>query len=204
MHDEVHERTHVGEAKGLMCMKRLIQIGLYVTVICIFLIGCSDDTFDSNTLDDYKVKHSEAEVEEGDFTFRLVSVQETYQEGEEVELYGEIIYTGNESSLTIGHASEAIIFPMKEKVRNYDLSAGVNDIAIETKLKKDEPYKIEYTKNGVGYSEEDPPDYQTFVKDFMKRDDFPAGYYEVYGEADFYVKEEHIQMEAVIDFKVTK
>src|SRR5699024_4919219 len=112
-----------------MCMKRLIQIGLYVTVICIFLIGYSDDTFDSNTLDDYKVKYSEAEAEEGDFTFRLVSVQETYQVGEEVELYGEIIYTGNEPSVTIGHASEAIIFPMQEKVRNYELTAGVNDIA---------------------------------------------------------------------------
>jgi len=93
---------------------------------------------------------------------------------------------------------------MQEKVRNYELTAGVNDIAMATELKKDESYKVVYSKNGVGYSEEDPPDYQTFIKDFMKRNDFPAGYYEVYGEADFFVLEEHIQMEAVIDFKVTE
>ena len=115
MHDEVRDRTHVGEAKGLMCMKRLIQIGLYVTVICIFLIGYSDDTFDSNTLDDYKVKYSEAEAEEGDFTFRLVSVQETYQVGEEVELYGEIIYTGNEPSVTIDTHQKLLFFLCKRK-----------------------------------------------------------------------------------------
>lgn len=183
-------------------MKRMIPISVSIWVICIFLIGCSGKTFDSKKVVDYDVKHSETEVEEGDFIFRLVSAKEIYQVGEEVELYAEVIYTGNEPSVTIEHASEAVIFPMQEKVRNYEISAGVNDIALSTKLEQEKPYKVVYSKSGVGYGDEDPADYQAFVKKILNREGFPAGYYEVNGETDFYLQQEHIQMEAEIDFKV--
>lgn len=174
----------------------------------LIVVGCSDSesngSFDSSKLEEYEVKNTEAEVTEGDYVFKLVSEKEVYEVGEEVQLYGEVTYIGDQDEVVIEHASNLFIFPMVEHVREHDISGGTNEEAIQTTLVTNAPYREEYAKNGVGYAEEDPQAYKKFMKDFMKRDDFPAGYYEVQGEADFYDGEKRFEMKATVDFKVVE
>src|SRR5690606_25537683 len=101
------------------------------------------------------------------------------------KLYGEIEYIGDKKEVTIHHSSSAILFPMNEEIRGYEIGYGVNDIGLSTTLKQGEPYREEYEKSG-GYSpDQDPKDYVKFMENFLNRDDFPPGYYIVNGFTDF-------------------
>lgn len=151
-----------------------------------------------------------AEVSEGDYTFRLVSEKEQYTNTEEVNLYGEIIYTGDKDEVEINHSSSAILFNLFEEVRQYEIGDGVNDIGITTTLKRNEPYREHYGKS-AGYDADSDKAYVKFVEDFIERDGFPTGYYMVNGFTDFSVFEDskdesatRYNIEATIDFKVSK
>ncbi len=189
-------------------MKKMIRACMIMMLPLLIVVGCSvsesNSSVDSSKLEEYEVKNIEDEVTEGDYVFRLVSEKEVYEVGEEIQLYGELTYIGDQDEVIIEHASNVFILPMVEHVREHDISGGTNDEAIQTKLVPNEPYRENYAKNGVGYAEEDPQAYKKFIKDFMGRDDFPAGYYEVQGVADFYVGEEHVEMKATVDFKVVE
>lgn len=193
---------------GGVYMKKMVKVGMIMISILMIVVGCSvsesNSSVDSSKLEEYEVKNIEDEVTEGDYVFRLVSEKEVYEVGEEIQLYGELTYIGDQDEVIIEHASNVFIFPMVEHVREHDISGGTNDEAIQTTLVPNEPYRENYAKNGVGYAEEDPQAYKKFIKDFMERDDFPAGYYEVQGEAYFYDGEEHVEMEATVDFKVVE
>jgi hypothetical protein len=189
-------------------MNKLFTAGI-VTLI-IFLSGCnSSEPIDRGQLDDFEVSQTIDETVEGDFVFRLVSEKEEYNESEEVELYGELEYVGEKDEVTIHHSSSAILFPMEEKVRGYDIGFAVNDIGNATTLQQGEPYREEYVKSG-GYSrDQDPEDYITFIQDFLNRDGFLPGYYVVNGFADFSIRPgedrdewEDFKIGAEIDFKV--
>ncbi|SES64207.1 hypothetical protein SAMN05216389_101211 [Oceanobacillus limi] len=75
---------------------------LYSVVFVILLVSCdssngaSDHSVLNNEVDNYEVTQTYAETAQGDFVFRLVSGREEYQEGESVQLYGEIEYVGEE------------------------------------------------------------------------------------------------------------
>lgn len=179
--------------------------------VLLFVTACSstdsmqtNDSFDENKLETFEVENNEAEVTDGDYVFRLISEKEVYQVGEKVDMYGELTYVGDKEEVEIVHSTNLFIFPMLEKVREHEISGGTTEEAVETTLKRNEPYIENYAKNGVGYAGEDPQSYQSFIENFMNRGDFPAGYYEVQGEASFSVNGEPIEMEAVIDFKVVK
>lgn len=166
------------------------------------LVGCGQEKNNENALDEYEVEKIIAENVQGDFTFRLVSEEKEYEDGDDVKLYGEITYTGEQAEITINHSSSAIFFSMEEKVRGYDIGFGVNDIGLSTTLKKGMPYKEEYEKSGA-YAEDDPKDYVKFMKKFLKDDNFPVGYYVVNGETDFYLENnKRVNIKAKIDFKV--
>ena len=165
------------------------------------LVGCGQEKV-NKTLEKYEIENANVEKSEGDFIFRLISEKKEYEDGEDVKLYGEIIYTGEKDEITIHHSSSAILFSMEEKVSGYDIGFAVDDIGLSTTLKKGIPYREEYAKSG-GYSEEDPKEYVEFMEEFLNGDRFPPGYYVVNGETDFSIEDqERVKIKATIDFKV--
>ncbi|WP_280770550.1 hypothetical protein [Salipaludibacillus daqingensis] len=184
-------------------------IGSIITSL-FFLVGChSSDSISSSELDEYVVSQTTDETIQDDFIFRLVSEKKEYNEGEEVALYGEIEYIGEKDEVTIYHSSSAVLFPMEEKIRGYDIGFAVDDIGLSTTLKQGEPYQEKYVKSGSYSPDQDPEDYVSFIRDFLNRDDFPSGYYVVGAYADFSVdaeenegSRERFKIEAAVDFKV--
>lgn len=176
-----------------------------IALLVLFISGCSDSSQVKNSdLKEYEVQKTIDEQVQGDFVFRLVSEKKEYQEGNDVKLYGKIIYTGEKEEITIHHSSSAIFFPMEEKVRGYTIGFAVSEIGLSTVLKRDVPYREEYQKN-IGYIEDDPREYVSFIENFLDRDDFPLGYYVVNGETDFSVEgQERINIKATVDFKVVE
>lgn len=183
---------------------------IFISLFSISLLfGCT--SYEKNVdVDNYEVKHTLAEVSEGDYTFRLVSEKEQYSSTEEVNLYGEIIYTGEKDEVEIIHSSSAILFNIFEEVRRYEIGDSVHDIGLSTILKRNEPHREDYGKN-AGYDSDSDKAYVQFVEDFIKQDSFPTGYYTVNGFTDFAVFEDgdnenalHYNIEATIDFKVSK
>lgn len=151
---------------------------------------------------DYEVKKTIDENVQGDFVFRLVSEKKEYGNREDVKLYGEITYTGDKDEVTIYHSSSAILFTLEEKTRGFDIGYAVEDIGLTTVLKKGEPYREEYVKTG-GYSGDADSDYKRFMKEFLGKDGFPAGYYVVNGETDFSLEDrERVTIKATVDFNV--
>jgi len=176
-----------------------------VLMVVLFISGCnSTDGFDSAKLDEFEVTQPRNETTGDDFIFRLISEKEVYEIGEEVELYGEIEYIGDKDEITINHASSAIHFSMIERVREYNIYSGVQDIGVSTTLEQGESYQKKYTKDAGFYSDRESEDYVAFIEDFWNRDDFPPGYYEVNGVTDFTIDTERIELEASIDFKVVE
>lgn len=182
--------------------KRFIAL---VTILVFFVSGCSSSNKVSNTeLEDYEVKKTIDENVQGDFVFRLVSEKNEYETGEDVKLYGEITYIGDQNEVTITHSSSAILFSLEEKVRGFDIGYSVEDLEVATVLKKGEPYREDYVKTG-GYDGGSPSDYVRFIKAFVGKDGFPSGYYVVSGETDFFFEGlGRVIIKATIDFKVVE
>lgn len=151
------------------------------------------------------------ETRQNEFIFRLVSEKAKYQVGEEVKLYGELEYIGDQAEVAISHSSSAITFPMEERTRGYPIGAMVNDIGLTTVLKKGEPYREEYGKSGGYSNDQDPEDYVSFIKDFLNREGFPPGVYAVNGAANFGLgtledlgEQQRVRIEANIEFEVVE
>ncbi|MEK3732156.1 hypothetical protein MKX64_06845 [Paenibacillus sp. FSL M8-0334] len=138
-------------------------------------------------------RESRSERVEGDFVYRLVSEQGEYAAGEQVQLYAELEYTGEEDEITISHAASPFWFPIRELTREYDISYGMNEPLLHTTLKKGEPLR-EYYKGAYGYNGEDSDAYKQFIKSLDNG--FPEGRYVVYGSADFLVQAPEIEGEA--------
>lgn len=178
-------------------MRRLI--GVLFLCFFVFFTGCSQQI--DAKIKGYDVKQTVDEQTEDEFIFRLASEKEVYEEGEEVELYGEITYTGD-MPLTISHASSFIIFDIQEVVRDYHISSTVREIGVMKELAPMEVYEEKYNKDGVYYSDQNELEYQKFVADFMDRDGFPPGYYTVEGKTAFHDGVMHREIQAEVDFKV--
>jgi hypothetical protein len=188
-------------------MKKVFLLG--TMLIMTFLIGCtSQNNIDTGELDNYDVSKTSDEVTDGDFVYRLVTERGQYQEDEPVKVYAELEYIGEKDEITIFHAASPFYFPIKEKVRNYDLGYAMNEPLISTTLKQGKPLRKEYMKSG-GYSDQGEDNYVAFMKKFFNMDGFPIGYYVVDGFADFYIEtgendeeKEDFRIEGQIDFKV--
>ncbi|MCK6206581.1 hypothetical protein KZX50_14120 [Bacillus infantis] len=172
----------------------------------ILTAGCqSSNSVDNRDLEKYKVSQISDETVQGDFIFRIKSEKEEYREGEDIELYGEIEYIGEKDEIIVRHSSSAIFFPMREKIRGYEIGSLVNDIGLSTTLKKGVPYREEYGKSGSYSEDQDPQDYVSFMKEFLNNAGFPAGHFVVKGSTDFSVASgEHVRIKATVDFKVMK
>lgn len=186
-----------------------IRATLFITSLVLFATGCGLDAPPDHDSQEPAVVQSEDVVAQDDFTFRLVSKQAQYKQGEEVQLYGEIEYTGDQEEITISHSSSAILFPMTEETTGYEIGYAVNDIGLSTTLKRGEPYREQFQKSGGYSADQDPDDYVQFIKNFLDRDDFPAGSYVVRAFTDFSVNskneaaaQKRFNLEAAIRFEV--
>lgn len=176
------------------------------------IASCQSNEVDHDKLEKIDVMQTTDEAMQDDFTFRLISEKEQYAVGEEVVLYGEIFYQGEKEEVTINHSSSAIFFHIIEEMRGYDIDYAVQDIGLSTTIQRfGEPHKEQYKKSGAYDPEDSPKDFVTFMEKFLEEDGFPAGYYTVKGKTDFsYARDkqseqqEHINLEATIDFKVVE
>jgi hypothetical protein len=183
-----------------------ILLSALTVLFIIFIPGCkTSNLVDNSDLKKYEVTQTSDETVQGDFIFRVKSEKAEYKEGETIKLFGEIEYIGEKDRVTIHHSSSAILFPMKEKVRGYEIGSAVNDIGLTTIIKKGDPYREVFGKSG-GYSEDqDPKEYVDFMKDFLNNAGFPAGHYVVNASTDFSVEAgDHVRIEGNVNFEVTK
>lgn len=170
------------------------------------LIGCtSSDSISQDEIDKYSVQQTSDNTVEEDFIFRLVTEKGEYKVGEEINLHGELVYTGDKDAVTIAHSGTAIYFQMKEMVREYTIDYPISEIGVERTIDRNEVIHEVYVKQRA-FSLEDDTSYKMFLDKFMEQDGFPAGYYVVNGIASFTVTTEGMNksyhMEATVDFKV--
>ncbi|WP_121641294.1 hypothetical protein [Virgibacillus sp. Bac330] len=177
----------------------------FTAILILLFSGCSSPMQISNSdLEKYNVKKKVDENSQGDFVFRLVSEKQEYEARDNVKVYGEITYVGDKGEVDIYHSSSAMLFPMEEKIRGFDIGFTVNEIAMTTTLKQGKPYREEYRKSG-NYMEDGSSDYLDFMEKFSEMDSFPPGYYVVHGETDFFLEDqERVNIKATIDFKVVE
>ncbi|ANU15017.1 hypothetical protein B481_2945 [Planococcus halocryophilus Or1] len=169
--------------------------------------ACGTDSTPQDDLTDFHVTSPQAETIEGDFTYRLITEKEQYTEGENVEVYAELEYTGELESIEISHAASPFHFPIYEETRNYSVAYAMNEPLLITVLTKGVPIKEYYSGSG-GYSTEDDDAYIEFVQ-HISDNKFPFGYYKMSGYADFFIEntddsKTFYNLNALIDFKVSK
>lgn len=171
--------------------------------ILIFIAGCgTSNAIDRNLLDEYEVKQTFDEVAHGDYTLRLASENSVYQEGDNVNMFAEIIYNGDEEEVTISHSEYAIYFTLHEQIRDYHIYTAIREIGMQSTVSEREPYRVDYDKQAVYSLDEEIDGYDAFVEDFINRDDYPSGYYVVTATAMFHDGVDHREWSAEIEFKV--
>ncbi|MFD2638816.1 hypothetical protein [Piscibacillus salipiscarius] len=178
--------------------KLLVLLGIAVMLTA---CGASTDPSDGK-LNEREVIGTESEVQEDDFIYRLVTEKAAYEDGSEVKIYAELEYVGDQAQVKITHAASPFFFPMKELTREYEIGYGMNEPLLSTVLKKGEPLREEYNGSG-GFSGQDSSAFKEFIQEVMDGD-FPKGFYEVYGYADFNYNEQKYNIETQVQFKVTK
>ena len=151
----------------------------------------------------------EAEVQKGDFVYRLFTEKDVYDIFDGTAIFAELTYVGNQASIDIYHAASPFYFPLEERTRGIDVDYAMDEPLITTTLTKNEPFQERYSFAG-GYSDNDDEKYVSFVKTLMN-EGFPEGEYLIHGSAEFYTKDpagaidkETYKMNADIGFTVTK
>lgn len=90
-------------------MKRLM-----IVILAVFLAGCGMGNDQGNgdvTPEPYEVQQIRDEETRGDFVYRLYTEKEVYAEGEQVKIYAELEYVGDQDVITIYHAASPFFFP---------------------------------------------------------------------------------------------
>ena len=170
-------------------MKKKILIYTLTILVVLGLYGCQKTEQVKNIKPPKPDElYKKSEVIKGDFIYRLVTEKEHYDEGENVKIYAELEYVGEENQVEIMHGSSPFLFPMIETTRDYEIAYAVNLPGNSTILKKGEPMRQEYMGGG-GYAEHNKEEYKVFIKKVMKQD-FPSGHYIVNGFADFHLADE--------------
>ena len=187
-------------------MKTIIAACTLIPVLLLSACGVDESSEQpADDLADFTVDAAQAESAKGDFIYRLATEKEQYTEGEKIEIYAELEYTGEQESIEISHAASPFYFPLHEETRDYAVEYAMNEPLLTTRLIQGEPLQESYSGSG-GYSEAEDVAYVEFVQRIMEKD-FPAGYYKVNGYADFIVESANgstvpYEIHAQIDFKV--
>lgn len=156
---------------------------LLLLSIISMLAGCGAQGNSSIAVEDYEADPA-AETTAGDFIYRLVAESGNFEAGGPIKMYAELEYTGPQERIDIYHAASPFYFHLRERTRDFEVLYPMNEPLISTTLIKGEPLRESYQGSG-GYSEEDPEEYQAFIKKVIDGQ-FPEGFYEVDGSANFY------------------
>ncbi|MFD0960448.1 hypothetical protein [Paenibacillus chungangensis] len=118
-----------------------------------------------------------------DFIYRLCVEREVYKEGESVPVIGELEYKGDKESVTIAHAASPFYYDVRDTANTYGFVFVMAQPLLHTTLRPGEPLLHVYSgvqayakgeeNNPIGVWTEAP---------------FPAGEYEIRGEAEFELK----------------
>lgn len=186
-----------------------VRLILSFVFLSIILFGCqqsNDEKVDNEAPNTDKLE-TQAEVTEGDFTYRLVTEKAEYSENEPIKIYAELEYTGDKEEIKISHAASPFSFPMVETTRNYEISYTMEQPALGTVIHKGEPVRQEYRVSG-GFGSQDNKEYKEFMKRIMNQE-FPEGHYVVNGIADFNViddgeteQKKKYEIKAQVEFSV--
>jgi len=125
---------------------------------------------------------AEAEVQEGDFIYKLSTEKDVYDTGE-TAIFAELTYVGEMDSIDIYHASSPFYFPLEERTRGIEVDYAMTQPLITTTLVKGEPLRQRYNFAG-GYSDQDEATYVEFVKTLVN-EEFPVGEYIIHGSTEF-------------------
>ncbi len=152
---------------------------------------------------------AETKVQEGDFTYRLLSEKDNYDKFGDTAIFAELTYVGEMDSIDIYHSASPFYFPLEERTRGFEVDYLMNEPLIVTRLVKGEPFRQKYNIAG-GFSDIDDAKYVEFIKTLMN-EGFPEGEYIIHGSADFYIvnpagatDKETYNINADIGFTVTK
>ena len=176
---------------------------------CIFLLsacGVSEKVNPGNTS---SLPPAEAEVQEGDFIYKLSSEKDVYDTFSGSAIFAELTYVGEMDSIDIYHAASPFYFPLEERTRGIEVDYAMKEPLIVTTLIKGEPLRQRYSFAG-GYSEQDETAYVEFVKSMINKE-FPEGEYIIHGSAQFTrtdpaeaTNDERFDLKADIGFSVVE
>ncbi|WP_210468710.1 hypothetical protein [Sporosarcina sp. 6E9] len=186
-------------------MKRMMSLLALVFI----LVACGTTNNGSSSDIKDSLPPSENNVKEGDFVYRLFSEKDVYDEFDDLAVFAELTYVGDEESIEIYHAASAFHFPLKERTREFEVGYAMNEPLLMTKLLKDEPYREKYAFAG-GYSDDDTVEYRQFVQTIIEKG-CPEGEYIMNGSAQFdtidpsvATDDQKFNMNASIGFTVMK
>lgn len=130
---------------------------------------------------------AEAEVQEGDFIYKLSTEKDVYDTFSDTAIFAELTYVGEMDSIDIYHAASPFLFPLEERTRDIEMDYAMPMPLIITTLKKGEPFRQSYSFSG-GYSDQDEAKYVEFVKTLISGE-FPEGEYIIHGSTDFTISD---------------
>lgn len=179
--------------------------------IALFLTACGTTENTDTTINGTSepLPPAEAEETQGDFTYKLISEKDVYDEFGETAIFAEIIYTGELDSIDIYHAASPFSFPFEERTRDFTVDYAMDEPLIITTLEKGIPFRQNYEFAG-GYSDTNDEDYVDFVETVIDKG-FPEGEYILHGIADFWTEDpveaaddQKFYLKADIGFNVVK
>jgi len=122
---------------------------------------------------------------QGDFELRLVTDKLNYAVDEAVSVYAELVYSGEQEKIDIGHSMYPVGFSITEHTRDIEIHGAMAEPYIVTPMMREQPLRYDYKFSG-GYSEQDDPDYVKFFKQVMD-DQLPKGRYTITAYASFVI-----------------
>ncbi len=148
-----------------------------------------------------------AEQQQGDFIYRLYTDKKKWMTGDTIKIIGELEYTGEQEEIEIAHSASPFMFPLKERNSNQTFDYLMQEIGLTTVLKKDEPIRGEILYRNISTVETGKM--AASIREKLKQNTLPAGFYEVNGYADIFVKAaaddesgEPMRIKASISFEV--
>lgn len=147
---------------------------------------------DGSKIDQTSYPH-EAEVQQGDFIYKISTKKEVYEEFGDTGIFAELTYVGDQPTIDIYHAASPFHFPIEERTRSFHIDYAMNEPLIVQTLTRNEPLRERYDFAG-GFSDTDDEDYVTFVKTIVDKG-FPEGYYIMKGSAQFSTEDPSIATE---------
>ncbi|MFC6334605.1 hypothetical protein ACFP56_18400 [Paenibacillus septentrionalis] len=122
---------------------------------------------------------------EGDFALKLVTNKLRYQVDEQLQVYAELVYNGEQEVKEIGHAMYPVGFNLIEHTRDVELQGVMEEPYVVTPLYREEPVRYDYSVSG-GLSGQEDADKKAFAKALMEGQ-LPEGRYTITARASFVI-----------------